>query len=93
MFNFFNFSKIKQRILDRMNDSIKENIKNDDEESEQNELDSNTNEYNLDKSQSELLNAISNYADFYNPNVEVNMDTKVKFVYTLHALNHALKYF
>ena len=45
----------------------------------------------LDKFQRETLNVISTYADFYNPNVDIKMDTKNKFTYAIHALNHVLK--
>jgi U3 small nucleolar RNA-associated protein 25 len=45
----------------------------------------------LDKFQTETLNIISTYADFYNPNVDIKMDTKNKFTYAIHALNHVLK--
>lgn len=52
----------------------------------------NNSEFKLDTKQSEILNILSNYCDFYHSDVEVKFDYKMKFVYALHALNHALKY-
>ena len=79
--------------MDRINsavDSVFKNKKKQDESSEENsKLDSN--EFKLEPFQHELLHIISNYADFYHANVDIKMDSKVKFVYVLHAINHILK--
>ncbi len=48
-------------------------------------------EFNLDGKHRELLNVISNYVDFYDPSVDIKSDTRNKFTYAVHALNHALK--
>jgi hypothetical protein len=37
------------------------------------------------------MNIISNYVDFYHANVDVKFDSKIKFSYAIHALNHILK--
>lgn len=47
--------------------------------------------YNLDRRQLELLNVISSYVDFYDPDVDIHFDNRNKLVYTIHALNHTLK--
>jgi hypothetical protein len=60
------------------------------EEAEEEESPENA-EFNLDGKHRELLNVISNYVDFYDPGVDVKSDTRTKFTYAVHALNHALK--
>ena len=88
--------KIKQRLIDRLNECVEEligvddNEENDDEE-EANDIQKEENTYSLDKRQVELLNIVSNYVDFYDPDVGIKFDSKNKLIYTLHALNHVLK--
>jgi hypothetical protein len=81
------YFKIKQRILERLNESAESVLKSD-ESNEEDELKS---DYKLDRFQMETLNIILNYVDFYNPNVDIKSDTKNKFAYSIHALNHTLK--
>ena len=76
---------LKQRILERLNEAIESLLGKPEPDAIQ------MSEYHLDKFQSETLNIISTYVDFYNPNVEVQMDAKNKFAYAIHALNHVLK--
>ena len=45
----------------------------------------------LNKRQTEILNIISNYSDFYHSNLNVKYDAETKYAYTIHALNHVLK--
>lgn len=84
--------------MDRLNESIENFIRIEDDDDEANkDLEESENknnnklEYDLDQRQVELLNVISNYIDFYDPNVHIQFDARNKFVYTMHALNHALK--
>lgn len=71
-------SFIKQRIQERLNDALDEILPQ--------------NESKLSDKQAEMLKILTNYFDFYNPNVDlVHEDKCNKFVYTLHALNHILK--
>lgn len=74
-----------------MNNCVDETLGDIDLNDETTTNEANINDYKLDKTQNEILNIISNYADFYHSDVDIKLDTKVKFVYTLHALNHALK--
>lgn len=71
-----------------MNESIEEliGVEDGDEKGEENKS-----KYKLDRRQLELLNLISSYVDFYDPDVDIHFDNKNKFVYAVHALNHALK--
>ena len=69
---------VKQRITERLGDSIDKY------------LPENINS-EFDQKQVELANIIFNYMDFYDANVNFNLDTKYKFVYTTHVLNHILK--
>ncbi len=78
--------KIKKRILERLNESIEKNFINYDDDQ-----DDETPEYKLDNSQQEIMNILSNYVDFYHANVDVKFDSKMKFTYAIHALNHILK--
>lgn len=41
--------------------------------------------------QLELFQLLDNYCDIYVPNVPLNKQEEIQFVYALHALNHALK--
>lgn len=70
-----------------MNESA-ESVLKFDESNEEDELKS---DYKLDRFQMETLNIILNYVDFYNPNVDIKSDTKNKFAYSIHAVNHTLK--
>ena len=88
--------KIKSRVLDRLNESIEANLGDnidlsDEVENCVVEVKEKKFEFNLTDTQKEILNVITNYADFYDPNVEVKKDSQIKFAYTIHALNHALK--
>jgi hypothetical protein len=87
--------KIKQRILERLNEAadklVKANGNEEDKQEEDDEQSIENSEYNLDGKHRELLNLISNYVDFYDPNVDIKSDTRTKFTYAVHALNHALK--
>jgi hypothetical protein len=48
-------------------------------------------EYLLEPKYTELLNILSSYVDFYDANVDIKSDSKIKFTYAIHVLNHALK--
>ena len=67
----------KQRIVDRMNESIRAFLPENSSE--------------LDEKQIELLNIIFNYVDLYDSNANFTSDSRYKFVYTMHVLNHVLK--
>ena len=45
----------------------------------------------LDNKQLELSNIVFNYFDFYDSNATFDSDSKYKFVYATHVLNHVLK--
>ena len=88
-------------MLDRLNESIKELIgdttsvskEEEDEDDEEEDMEKKeTQKYNLDRRQLELLNVISSYVDFYDPDVDIQFDNRNKLVYVMHALNHTLKY-
>jgi hypothetical protein len=91
---FLLFLQIKQRILERINgavDSVFKTKKKQDDSSE-GDSKSDTNEFKLEPFQHELLSIAANYVDFYHSNVDIKMDSKIKFVYVLHAINHILKW-
>ncbi len=82
---------IKQRMLDRMNESIKTILsKNESPTTEENRLEEQS-AFNLDQAQLETLNIISSYSDLYISNVDVKKDSELKFTYAIHVMNHVLK--
>jgi septum formation topological specificity factor MinE len=90
---FFNFNKIKQRILDRLNESVESILGKDHHLNEETDLIDNENQATgLNKRQKEILSIISKYVDFYHSNLSVKHDAETKFAYAIHALNHVLKY-
>jgi hypothetical protein len=84
---------IKQRILERLDTSIETYLGNNNIESKDidEQIKTNSKASLLNASQLEILNIISNYADFYHSNVNVKEDNSIKFIYALHSLNHVLK--
>ena len=70
--------KIKQRMLDRLNESVKAMLgRKSSKETAENE----TIKFHLTQPQKEILNIISNYVDFYHSNVNVKYDADIKFTY------------
>jgi hypothetical protein len=69
---------LKQRLRERIDNALGANLGDD-------------NSTELSAKQIELFNIILNYIDLYAPNIDFKADSSVKFVYTLHALNHVLK--
>lgn len=85
-------------MLDRMNEAIetvldKYSVTDGDgqDEPEQEGSAEKKSKYTLEKDQLEILNVISNYADFYCSNMDIKRDSEYKFTYAIHALNHVLK--
>jgi hypothetical protein len=73
-------------MLDRMNEAIETvldkysvaDVGEGEDEPEEKVVKS---KYNLEKDQLEILNVISNYADFYYSNMDIKRDSEYKFTY------------